>query len=279
MSGRGRGSWSRGRGSRARPVSQPTSQKSKNSSNLSQDVRFYPHGSGKEGQVMTFMKVKKHLILKLQREFEYGSDIAATIRDGVLFDIDKELPVKKVSQALDGSVRAAEQESYDRVFKEKIKEYVKRDLKLNENLKKTFALIFQSYCSATMQRRLEEHPEFELSIQDDPIKLMEAIAQLMHEPIRAVYPYSAVTEAMKRFINIKQKDDEDIVGFMERFSQQKNILQSHLGSDFLGEFVQSTRDYKECNDESERKIMKRIHSIHGLPMCSYLQKIRRNMGI
>ena len=62
---------------------------------------------------------------------------------------------------------------------------------------------------------------------------MEAIAQIIHEPIREVYPYSEVIEAIKMFVNMKQKDDEAIVGFMERFSQQKNILQSHLGNWFF----------------------------------------------
>ena len=84
-------------------------------------MKFYPYGSGKEVQVMTYMKVKKHLILKLQRGFEYGNDISETIKDGMLFDIDKELPVKKISHANDSSVRTSEQESYVRVFKENIK--------------------------------------------------------------------------------------------------------------------------------------------------------------
>ena len=85
---------------------------------------------------MTYMKVKKHLILKLQREFEYGSDISSTIRDGMLFDIDKDIHVKNISQETDCSVMTSEQDTYGRVFKEKISEFVKQYIKLNKNLKK-----------------------------------------------------------------------------------------------------------------------------------------------
>ena len=51
---------------------------------------------------------------------------------------------------------------------------------------------------------------------------------------------------------MKQKDDEDIFGFMERFNQKKNILQSHLGNEFLSEFVMTTREYKNFTDMGER---------------------------
>jgi hypothetical protein len=40
-----------------------------------------------------------------------------------------------------------------------------------------------------MQNRIEEHPDYESKIQDDPIELLEKIKVLMHNPIRAKYPF------------------------------------------------------------------------------------------
>ena len=45
-----------------------------------------------------------------------------------------------------------------------------REDTLNENLLKAYALIFSNYCSKTIQNRIEEHPDFESVIRDDPIE-------------------------------------------------------------------------------------------------------------
>ena len=39
-----------------------------------------------------------------------------------------------------------------------------------------------------MQHRIEEHPDFESTIQNDPIELLKAIKIVMHDPIRAKIP-------------------------------------------------------------------------------------------
>jgi hypothetical protein len=61
---------------------------------------------------------------------------------------------------------------------------------LEQNLTKAYALIFSTYCNKTMQNRIEEHPEFESTIHDDPIELLNKIKVLMHNPIRAKYPFA-----------------------------------------------------------------------------------------
>ena len=55
---------------------------------------------------------------------------------------------------------------------------------------------------------IEQHPEYESKIQDDPIELLEVIKNLMHDPIRAQYPLASMHEAVIRLINIKQYEGE-----------------------------------------------------------------------
>ena len=49
---------------------------------------------------------------------------------------------------------------------------------------KAYELIFGTYCSKAIQSQLEEHPDFELAIRDDPIDLLKTIYILMHDTIR-----------------------------------------------------------------------------------------------
>ena len=60
-------------------------------------------------------------------------------------------------------------------YQAKLTRFLAREDTLNENLLKAYALIFSNYCSKTIQNRIEEHPDFESVIRDDPIELLKAI--------------------------------------------------------------------------------------------------------
>ena len=62
-----------------------------------------------------------------------------------------------------------------------------------------------------MQNRTEEHPDFEATIHDNPIELLNKIKVLMHDPIRAKYPYASLTKAISRMLNLKQIDEEGLL--------------------------------------------------------------------
>jgi hypothetical protein len=63
---------------------------------------------------------------------------------------------------------------------------------------KAYALIVRSkHCSKVIQDRIANHPpEFKSKIMNDPIDLLKVLQPLMHDPIRARYPYALVTEAL-----------------------------------------------------------------------------------
>ena len=70
-----------------------------------------------------------------------------------------------------------------------------------------------------MQNRIEEHPDYKTTIRDDPIELLTKIKVLMHNPIRAKYPFASLTEAMIRMLNIKQQENEQLLDYIKRFKQ------------------------------------------------------------
>jgi hypothetical protein len=64
-----------------------------------------------------------------------------------------------------------------------------------------------------MQNQIEEHPDYETMLQDDPIELLNKIKVLMHDPIRAKYPFASLTEAMIR--DIKQIENEGLLDYIK----------------------------------------------------------------
>ena len=70
-----------------------------------------------------------------------------------------------------------------------------------------------------MQNWIEEHPDYKNIIWDDPIELLTKIKVLMHDPIRAKYPFTSLTEAMIRMMTIKLLENEGLLDYVKRFKQ------------------------------------------------------------
>ena len=83
-------------------------------------------------------------------------------------------------------------------YQAEIKQFLDRQCGLEETLMKAYALIFGTYCSKAIQSQVEEHPDFELTIRDDPIELLKTINILMHDTVRAKYPYASLHDVMMR---------------------------------------------------------------------------------
>ncbi|MGC9197301.1 MAG: hypothetical protein ACP5IL_17915 [Syntrophobacteraceae bacterium] len=105
-------------------------------------------------------------------------------------------------------VARIEQSGFDIKYQEELRRYLECEDNLRQGLTKAYALIFGNYCTKAMQSRVEAHPDFEKDIENDPIKLLEVIKVLMHDPIRAQYPLISMTNALSQLVNLKQGHDE-----------------------------------------------------------------------
>ena len=183
--------------------------------------------------------------MKVQKEYEYGRDIGECIRDMVVIDLSVLRPQIQELKETDPAKRAREEKALDIVYQSQMELYLKREAILEENLGKAYSLIYENYCDHIMQTRIKEHPKYLSEILNDPIKLLEEIAKLMHEPIRAQFPYLSMMEAHRRLLNMKQREKENLLDYLERFKQEKSIVKSHLGDEFLDTFVEHTEEYKD----------------------------------
>jgi hypothetical protein len=96
---------------------------------------------------------------------------------------------------VDATANLKAQPGKDILYQAELERYLERKDTLEQNLTKAYALIFSTYCNKAMQNRVEEHPKFETTIRDDPIELLNKIKVLMHDPIRAKYPFTSLTRS------------------------------------------------------------------------------------
>jgi hypothetical protein len=144
----------------------------------------------------------------------------------------KHMPIRKISQDT-GTDKVTEQEQFDMLYKTEIDIYTKRRHEFEDNMNKTYSLIFLQHCNKTIQDRILGHPEFEDKIENDPIELLKAVEILINDPVRARYPYASITESITRFMTCKQLENESLTDYMKRFKSNRDGLAQTMGKEFL----------------------------------------------
>ncbi|MGC9191045.1 MAG: hypothetical protein ACP5FR_04015, partial [Candidatus Micrarchaeia archaeon] len=134
--------------------------------------------------------------------------------------------------------------------------YLEREDNLRQGLTKAYALIFGNYCTKAMQSQVEAHPDFEKEIEKDPLKLLEVIKVLMHDPIRTQYPLISMTNALSHLVNLKQGNDEGLLKYIKRFKHARDVAVSHLGTDLLDQFAEYQEEFKGLTTDSDKKKFK-----------------------
>jgi hypothetical protein len=198
--------------------------------------------------------VKDHIVQYVQKTYRNGQDAAVSIRNLAVMDLTPHEPRRGISRDIDSAANLKAQAGKDIMHQAEVERYLERKDTLKQNLTKAYALIFSTYCNKTMQNRVEEHPKFEATIRDDPIELLNKIKVLMHDPIRAKYPFASLTEAISRMLNLKQSENEGLLDHVKRFKESRDIMKSHVGTDILDKLVKNTLEYR---DESNTTLKER----------------------
>jgi hypothetical protein len=165
-------------------------------------------------------------------------------------------PTRGTSRDVDATANLKAQAGMDIMYQAELERYLERKNTLEQNLTKAYALIFSTYCNKTMQNRVEEHSEFETSIRDDPIELLNKIKVLMHNPIRAKYPFASLTKAISRVLNLKQSENKGLLDYIKRFKESRDIMKSYVGTDILDKFVENTLEYRDESSTTLKQMMK-----------------------
>jgi hypothetical protein len=115
------------------------------------------------------------IVEEVQRTFKFPQDMAEAIRELKHFDAQKVMPKYVPSTETDAAKRKADEEGLKIMFDADYKAWRdRRDLYVS-NKSKAYSLILTKYCSSGMKTKVEEHPDFETKIRDDPIELLIAV--------------------------------------------------------------------------------------------------------
>ena len=82
-----------------------------------------------------------------------------------------------------------------------------------------------------------EIPDYEENILNYPLVLLDRIRLLMHTPIRATYRIISLSYVMSRLVNLRQKENGNLLYYFESFKEKKNIAKIQLGKQFLDPFT------------------------------------------
>ena len=162
----GRDNRSRGHGGRGRGRYQGRG-RSKNSSSLKElEMKFFPHGKGKDWQTVMYDTVKDHIVQYIQKTYKNGQDIRVSLQDLQKKDLDPIWLIQGSATGTDDAAKKTALDGLDIIYQAEITRYLKCKEMLAKNLSKAYTLIFSTYCNKIMQHRIEEHPDFNGKIQN-----------------------------------------------------------------------------------------------------------------
>jgi hypothetical protein len=223
------------------------------------EMKLYPHRIERDRQAVTYDTVKDHIVQYIQKTYRNGQDAAVSIRNLEVKDLTPHESSRCTAAVTDPAENLKQQAGMDILYQAKLERYLDRKDTLEQNLTKAYALIFSTYCNKTMQNWIEEYPEFESVICDDPIELLNKIKVLMHDPIRAKYPFTSLTKAISRMLNFKQSENEGLLDYVKRFKELRDMMKSHMGTNILNKFVENTLEYwDESNATLKQEIKDRV---------------------
>jgi hypothetical protein len=215
------------------------------------EMKVFPHGIGRDQQAVTYDTVKDYIVQHVQKTYRNGQDAAVSIRNLLVI----QEPNRGRATRTDAAEKLEQQAGMEILYQAELKRYLDRKYTLEQNLTKAYALIFSTSCNKTMQNQIKEHPEFETTIRDDSIELLNKIKVLMHDPIRAKHTFASLAEAISRMLNLNQSENEGLLDYVKRFKESRDIMKSYVGTDILNKVVENTLEYRDKTSTTLKQAM------------------------
>ena len=83
-----------------------------------------------------------------------------------------------------------------------------------------------------MQHKIEARTDY-TTINQNPIELLKAIKQHALNYQENRYPMSIIYDSMKTVFNTKQREDENLNQYQQRFKTQRDVMSSHIGGPII----------------------------------------------
>ena len=122
----------------------------------------------------SFGKIKEAIINKVQRTFDHPLEIVQCLREN-----KKPTFTAPEPEPIEGDTAEARSLSAERgkmIFHEKYKWHMRKQDEFDINFSKTFAMIWETYCTAELRREIKEMPDWDQGtnkVMDNPLRLLE----------------------------------------------------------------------------------------------------------
>lgn len=128
------------------------------------------------------------------------------------------------------------------VFDQKVKNYVDRQTEYEQNKTKAFGLLLRQ-CSKTLRNKIEGRNDY-ANIHNDPFQLLKTIREHSIAFDERKYGPTTILETMRALVNIRQRENEQLVDYTSRFKHTRDVLK---------EQIDKTIEFKKYMDESSIK--------------------------
>ena len=222
---------------------------------------------GKAQDASDYVTNAKFIIRHIQTTFDKAGDITMALKEEKHFDFSKEEPVLKISTLDKDDPEEKlqyEQETaaYLEQYRIKMEAHMNREVAYKDNCFKAAGVLLQQ-CSSAMKFKLQARNDYE-KIEMEPIKLLQAIKEASMNYEADEYIYKTIQDALKSFVNLRQRNGESLNDYLERFMTAKSVLWAHVGKDFT-KMLQADEKYKEAkmeqdglNKEPMKELKKRV---------------------
>ena len=227
-SGRGRGQSGRGRGKSSKKKSdkKPSSMTTKR-----KGLSDYTYYVGSAKQASDYVTVTNFLINYVRRTYTKGEDIANALEKLEEVDFTTLEPVMKQSSSSDAAVKERENKQFEKQYEIKYTEYERRVNQYQENRVQAEAMLWNQ-CTNTMKSKIQSRKDYYAEIKGNPVKLLQAIKEHALSYESTQYRMKTLCDALKSFINLKQKEDESAIDYLKRFKAARDVFYSHAGKGF-----------------------------------------------
>jgi hypothetical protein len=202
------------------------------------ELKFAPVSNQGKNSVATYATTRDAVIQHIRRTYTGGIDVGESIEAMKMVDLTVEEPTRTLTTETDAARMLVDQKGLDMKYQARLTRHLDREDALREGLDKAYNLIFTNYCTMVMQARIEQHPDYETKLKNNPIATLEAIKTLMHNSVRAQYPMVTMSGALDRLMNVRQQENESLLDYVKRFKQLRDVVASQMGTKFLDEFVE-----------------------------------------
>ena len=128
------------------------------------------------------------------------------------------------------SVLEFEKEQFKLEFTSMFETFRDRQDRYRSNKAKAAALLWKQ-CSTGMRAKLQARTDFN-TIEKNPILLLKAIKEHSMNVETTQYKMKTVIDTMRNFVNTRQRHEETLNEYLERFKAAKNVFFSHVGTEF-----------------------------------------------